>query len=151
MRISLMVYGEPMTKGSKTAIVRAGRARLIEGGSGARRGLMRKWAQAVQDAAVYHKLAQANWEPYDGPIGLQVHFWLPRPKTQSKAQRLKVYAPNRVDLDKLVRAVSDPLQGILFTNDSRIVILSAMKYWLPVDDELGLRAQITIYSVADPP
>jgi len=61
---------------------------------------------------------------FDGAIRLAVVFFLPRPK--SAPTRVK-YHLTRPDLSKLVRAVEDPLTGILWSDDSRVVDIVARK------------------------
>lgn len=63
------------------------------------------------------------WEPYDGPLRVQVTFYLPKPRTVTR--ELPSVKP---DLDKLQRALGDMLTiaGII-TDDARIVTWHSSK------------------------
>jgi Holliday junction resolvase RusA-like endonuclease len=56
-------------------------------------------------------------DPLDGPLGLDVVYYRRRP--QSK-RRSKVWADTKPDEDNYTKLFKDALEGILWTNDSRI-------------------------------
>ena len=144
--LSFTVIGEPKPGGSKTAqpIYKGGKA-LMKGG----RPVIatrpdnpgtKPWMNAVAETAVF------EWGPrdecaIDGPVFLELEFWYPRPDshygTGRNAGKLKASAPlwpakGGYDTDKLVRAVLDALQGIVFTNDRRVVkVVAERKYGAP--------------------
>ena len=62
----------------------------------------------------------------DCPVRLTVAFYFPRPK---KPQH-EWWASTALDLDKLIRAVGDAIQGVVIKNDSRIVVITATKRWV---------------------
>jgi len=63
-------------------------------------------------------------EPLTGPIGVRLVFVVAR----STRDRVRArWAAKKPDLDNLVKAVLDALEGIAFENDRQIVQLSAKK------------------------
>lgn len=123
MTAEFTIFGTPMPKGSKTAFVRGQRAVLVEGGSFANRKGMAAWADAVLVAAERVRKA-TGYVTLDEPLCLDVTFFMPRPKS---AKRRSTPA-RRPDLDKLLRAVLDPItKSRLIFDDSRIVELVARK------------------------
>lgn len=63
---------------------------------------------------------------FDQPVHLTVAFVFDRPKRP----RHPLWTDTAPDLDKLIRAVGDALQGVVLKNDSRIVMVSAQKKWV---------------------
>ena len=62
---------------------------------------------------------------FDGPLHLQLVFKMPRPRSV-KGQRYPAVKP---DLSNLEKAVEDALEGIVYTNDSRIVSKTSRKIY----------------------
>ena len=63
------------------------------------------------------------WEPYDGPLLVDVTFWMPRPKCPKYS--LPAVKP---DADKLCRALGDAMTTSgLITDDARITTWHARK------------------------
>ncbi len=83
------------------------------------------WRRLVADVAQRY----APPEIWRGPIRIDLHFGLPKPKSAPKRRR--VWPDRRPDLDKLTRAVLDALTHIVFSDDSQIVELSASKDYGP--------------------
>lgn len=78
------------------------------------------------------------WEPYDGPLAVDVTFWMPRPKRPAYIEPAV-----KPDLDKLQRALGDSMQASgLIREDSRITTWHARKRYA----EPG-REGITIHSI----
>ena len=146
MTISFYVCGDPSPKGSKTAVVRGGRAVLLDG----RRGPARvKYALWKENVATYAQIAMrfvgataGVYAPLDGALGIKVVFYLPRPKNETKAQRSRTWHTVRPDADKLLRAVLDPLSGVVITDDARIALVRVEKRYAATPDAIG--AQITV-------
>jgi len=59
-----------------------------------------------------------NNYPYDTPIIVYVNFYLQRPKSRPKKY---IYPDKKPDLDNLEKILYDAMQGIIYTNDSRII------------------------------
>ena len=90
-------------------------------------------------------------DPTREAVAVDLRFGLPRPKshfgTGRNAGRLKPSAPaypgTKPDVDKLSRAVLDALTGVLWADDSQVVILSAVKVYAPTP--------MTVVTVQAPP
>ena len=146
MTISFFVCGDPSPKGSKTAVVRGGRAVLLDGRTAGARAKYALWRDSV---AVCARLAMHTatkpyniLTPLDGPLGIEVVFCLSRPKNETKAQRARTWHTVRPDADKLLRAVLDPLSGVVITDDARIALVRVTKRYARTPDAIG--AQITV-------
>ena len=61
-------------------------------------------------------------EMLDGPVAVEVAFFLPRGKTVKRKQPAV-----KPDLDKLVRAVLDALTGYCYKDDGQVVRVVAVK------------------------
>jgi Holliday junction resolvase RusA-like endonuclease len=122
----IRVYGEPAPQGSKTAIVRNGRAILFESSK-----KLPAWRETVdmtcRVAAMEHQV------PLLGPIELEITFHMPRGKSVSRQ-----YPNTQPDLDKLIRGVGDSLQssGVL-SNDGQIVSVQAHKIYASSPEDVG--------------
>jgi Holliday junction resolvase RusA-like endonuclease len=72
--------------------------------------------------------------PASGALEIQVNAYFPIPKSASKKARLemeagRVYPTKKPDLDNVLKAVLDGLNGVAFVDDCQIVsIQSAKKY-----------------------
>lgn len=121
---SFWVYGTPQTQGSMRAFVIGKRAVVTSTNK-----QLKSWRERVAEAA-----RKAGWgdELIDGPVHLQMHFRVARPRSHFNAKGLKASAPELPashvgDLDKLVRAIGDALTGVIWTDDRRIVSIVAKK------------------------
>lgn len=65
----------------------------------------------------------------DGPIRVLVLTFKHRPKSVSKRT---VFAPVKPDHDNVSKLLDDALEGILWSNDSRIVDARVLKFFAPV-------------------
>ena len=61
----------------------------------------------------------------DWPVRMTCAFYFPKPQRPQHDG----WASTSLDLDKLIRAVGDALQGVVLKNDSRIVAITAQKRW----------------------
>jgi Holliday junction resolvase RusA-like endonuclease len=82
----------------------------------------RSWKQDVK-AQVLEQLGASlpGYVPvalHDGPVVLDLFFYLPRPKSLPKRVRHHVKKPDR---DNLEKGVKDALKGILWRDDSQVV------------------------------
>jgi len=107
--ISMTIYGHPVPKA---------RARTVRTKNGKSVSFTPKktesWEDSVRAQALQHRPEQLM----DGPLAMEATFYLLRPK--SKPKRVK-YPATKPDLDNLIKSVKDALEGIIYTNDSRIV------------------------------
>lgn len=88
-----------------------------------------KWRQTVQKAA---RLQMRSAPPIEGPLELVIRFYVPRPKAHQGAHGLLPSAPpwphkTRPDTTKLVRAVEDALNGLVWVDDNQVVVQHASK------------------------
>jgi len=133
----LVVYGQPAPAGSKTAgHTTDGRVFLRDASKGAA-----AWKRAVAQVAGDRMQGR---ELLDGPLTIAVDFYLPRPKGHYGARGIRPSAPKhhivKPDATKLLRAVEDALQGVVYRNDSQIVRQTVTKgYGEPA------RVEIRIY------
>ena len=122
---SFFVPGEPITEGSTKAFT-SGQRVVVTHDRGPELAAWRtRVKRAAQEAA-----REAGWEPrYDGPVAVNVAFFLPRPKSAKK----RLWPHVKPDLDKLIRAVGDALapykQPGVLRDDSRIVTWHASKHY----------------------
>lgn len=111
---TMRVFGIPQSKGSTRSFNRGGRIVTTSTNRN-----LRDWSLLVASEA-QRQVGSAT--PMKGPVWVQVEFILPRPKSV-KRSRPSV----KPDLDKLVRAVLDPLIGIWFVDDAQVVVINAAK------------------------
>lgn len=105
----VVVWGIPAPQGSKTHV---GNGRMVESSK-----RLRPWRAAVSLAAnALRSTLGDEWEPLDGPLWVSMRFSLPRPRKPKF--ELPAVPP---DLDKLIRATCDPLTGVLWVDDARVV------------------------------
>ena len=73
-------------------------------------------------------LAQAGLTPFTGFVGAHFRFVFEHPKSWSeKRKRETRWCVGRTDVDNLVKAVADAMNGICYADDRQIVTLAASK------------------------
>lgn len=132
--VTILVHGIPAPQGSKRAVRNqsTGRIALVEMSKA-----VVPWRQDVALAALAVVNEVDGW-PYDGPVRLELEFWLPRPKghyrTGRYADQLRLEAPawpaGRPDVDKLARSTLDALTGVVVDDDAQCVSLTVVKRYL---------------------
>jgi crossover junction endodeoxyribonuclease RusA len=131
--------GAPQPQGNKTAMVRGGRAVLVEGRRTKARNAFQEWRATVRICA---DRARGDAEQLTGPVHVRVHFAVPKPKSAPKTKRLM--AVKRPDLDKYIRAVLDAVgEAQVWHDDSQVVHLEASKDYPGVDGRTGVWVRIT--------
>lgn len=124
--ISFTVYGIPAPKGSKSAFPIRRKATgkmgavVVEG----KTERQADWKHRVE--AVVQHLAARGEPMLDGPLVARIAFHLPRP---ASAPKRRIAPDRKPDLDKLIRAILDPLSGVLIADDARIVRIEASKFY----------------------
>jgi len=113
--IKFSVYGIPKAQGS----VRAFRNIIVQGGSKEGRLAQASWRTLIVDAA-----RKACSIPLEGPIHVELIFYLPRPKSTPRSVQFPAKKP---DLDKLIRAAGDAMSTIVYKDDGQIVGIVASK------------------------
>ena len=130
---TFFVPGIPVPQGSK-------RAFIIRDKGGSRRPIMAdtakglgEWRSRVALAAreAFTRQGAPVW--MDGePVALAVEFIFPRPKSLPKKGGPYVVRP---DLSKLLRALEDGLQGVVFGNDAQVVTVTMAKRYCGTDGQ----------------
>ena len=154
--VSLFVEGTPRPAGS---------LRIIPGRNGGRSFLapqssktLNKWKKAIDEG-----LANSYFgEPAEGPISVELTFWMGRPKSHSTSKGLRPEAPAYPlsktgdyagDFDKLTRAVCDCLSGVVIVDDSQIVDARIRKRHIDAAETFLARSkpgvEITVSKVTD--
>jgi len=138
MNISCFVEGQPQPAGSKQAFPdRSGRRKhvVVDACKGSR-----WWKHVVAATVILH-----HGRPLlDGPLELRLVFGMRRPKSHFRSNgELRDNAPRspicRPDVLKLSRAVEDALTGVLWHDDSQIVIEHLEKMY---DDPPGVVIEV---------
>lgn len=124
--IAFEVYGDPAPKGSMKLV----RGRLIPSNPHE----LSRWAKNVAGAAHAAMYGGRHAVYVERELVVRVEFRLLRPRGHLNARgSVKAGAPLRPcvkpDLDKLLRGVLDPLTGLVFDDDSRIVETIARKVY----------------------
>ena len=119
MTIAFTVYGVPQTKGSAKAFYKPGMRYPVITNDNHRN---KNWSQTVSAMAQQHRPKDAHW---DGPIALTLCFLMPIPKSLPKSR--PVFMTKRPDLDKCLRSVKDALKGVLYCDDSQVVVVFCWK------------------------
>lgn len=120
--LSFTVYGHAAPAGSKRAFPAGGKkgGRVVVVDDSRR---SRPWKQEVAGVA---REAMADRELFDGPLVLELHFYVPRPRSHFGKRGLLPSAPawpaKRPDLLKLARGVEDALSTIVYRDDAQIVV-----------------------------
>jgi len=120
MKVEFSIYGVAKPAGSKRGFYNAKANRVIVTDANAN---SRPWKAQVSDAAAG---AMNGASLLDGPLALELVFYVPRPKGHMSARGgVKPSAPPypavKPDVLKLARAVEDALSGIVYRDDAQIV------------------------------
>lgn len=115
---SMTVYGVPQAKGSTRSFSRGGR--IIT--TSTNRNL-HDWSLLVASEAQRHVNGRTLLE---GPLSVSVEFVMPKPKSKPKSA---IYPVTKPDIDKLLRAVLDPLSKVWFLDDSQVAEVRMMKVY----------------------
>ena len=119
MPVHFTVWGSPKAQGSLRHV---GRGRLINAPE------TLDWRFQVTTAS---RQAMAARLPLEGPVAVDLHFIVPRPKSIPK----KILRPfKKPDLDKLIRAVLDGMTyGGVWGDDAQVVDIRASKHYATPD------------------
>lgn len=158
--VSFTVHGVAQPAGSKKGFYnkKAGRVIITDDAKKSR-----PWKALVSDAAVQAMMGgdpagQSRvlemGPPLEGPLLLEVTFWIPRPKghygSGKNAAKVKPGAPFaptvKPDLLKLARAVEDALTAIVYRDDAQITSEVLQKAYTTG----GARTEIRVVTIAAP-
>jgi len=119
--LELVVYGEAVA-----AVY--GKRRIGHGTELYLKPHAREWRRNIEAAAGH---ARRGKPLLNGPLELDLRFYLPRPKAHYGARGLRPSAPNwptgRPDALKLARNVEDALTGIVWRDDAQVCRQTAAK------------------------
>lgn len=127
LAVVFTVVGTPAPQGDKSAVLIAGKPRLIEGRRNSGRDRHRNWRAAVADAA---RTQAGICGRLDGPLHLDVQFRYPMPPSRPRRVQAigTAWKTTAHDLDKLLRALGDGLkEGGLIVDDARLARITASK------------------------
>jgi crossover junction endodeoxyribonuclease RusA len=134
MLLAFTVYGVAAPKGSAKAFMRPGMRFPVVTHDNPR---TKPWQESVVSAALE---AMSGAAPHEGPVGVVLSFYLPRPASLPK----RVTRPIRSrgsDLDKLERCVLDALtRAGVYRDDAQVVATMCSKEFAGgPDDPMGAR------------
>ena len=87
-----------------------------------------QWRSDIR-AVAQEAVRKRGWQITDNPVHLVLRFQFIRPPSYPKKNPKSEFPYKRPDLDNFIKAVKDALSGIVWTDDARIVSLSAAKEW----------------------
>lgn len=134
--ISFTVYGRPVPQGSMRAFLPKGSNRPIVTSDNKK---LKPWRQQVSETAMY-EMRKAGISVCQSGVALCViaTFYFAKPKSVKKCVTQKTTKP---DVDKLLRGVLDALTGVVFWDDSQVVIASSTKLF-GVNERLEVEVRI---------
>lgn len=123
--ISFVIPGQPVAKGRPKFTVRGGFASAYTPAK------TRDYEKLVRQHAVK---AMAGREPSAAPIEIRMELRMEIPASWSKAKRLAaslgtVCATKKPDADNVLKGVKDACNGVLWVDDSQVVLLSVRKVY----------------------
>jgi Holliday junction resolvase RusA-like endonuclease len=83
-------------------------------------------------------------EPYQGSVGITFTFYMARPNSHTKKQRLAYDHLTRPDLDNLEKAIMDAMNGIVYKDDSQVCRKKSEKRYGP-DGAIGARVEVGMW------
>ena len=121
--VYFVVYGNPVGKGRPRATSRGGFVRMYTDAK------TLGFESAVADEA---RIAMREWQPFDTPMQLQLSTYYPIPKSWSKKKRQmamdgEIHPQVKPDLDNVMKAVLDAMNGVVYVDDSQVINMVATK------------------------
>lgn len=136
MGTSFWVDGAPKAQPRPRAFRRGDRAAVFDPGTAEQwKGLVALASREFRPDA-----------PVEGPVAVELRFFLPRPKARSRAKDPHGEMPctSKPDADNLAKAVLDALtQEGWWRDDAQVVRLAVEKWWHAKGGRPGMSATIT--------
>ena len=95
-------------------------------------------AYTPKKSADYERQIAREWvhERQSDPVRLDIVFGMPIPQSWSKKQQdaaasLLILPSKKPDIDNLIKAVMDALNGVAYDDDNQVIELSAKKVYAP--------------------
>lgn len=98
----------------------------LPAGTAASRLNFQLWKENIATAA---RQSMGELEPWPGAIRMMAEFQLPAPASIPARKRGWMPHVKRPDVDKLARALLDPLKGITWVDDSQVQFLTVNKVY----------------------
>lgn len=92
------------------------------------------WEERVR----YYAMQVKPEKLLDGPLAVTLQFAMTRPKSTPKG---RTYPTVKPDLDNLEKAVMDAMNGLIYTDDSRIVLKRSSKEYA-LNGDIGVRVTV---------
>lgn len=128
LRAVVFVPGAPQPQGSMRAFVTADGKALITTSNKS----LGEWRLLIAAEAI----RQLGGRPLlAGPVGIELTFVLPRPRSLPKRVLLPAKRP---DLDKLVRGTLDALTAVAYRDDAQVCSISARKRYTVGSEQPGV-------------
>lgn len=121
--VYFVVYGNPVGKGRPRATSQGGFVRMYTDAK------TLGFESAVADEA---RIAMREWQAFDTPMQLQLSAYYPIPKSWSKKKRQmamdgEIHPQVKPDLDNVMKAVLDAMNGVVYVDDSQVINMVATK------------------------
>lgn len=121
--VYFVVYGKPVGKGRPRATSRGGFVRMYTDAK------TLGFESAVADEA---RIAMREWQAFDTPMQMQLSAYYPIPKSWSKKKRQmamdgEIHPQVKPDLDNVMKAVLDAMNGVVYVDDSQVINMVATK------------------------
>lgn len=124
--LTFVVFGVAQPQGSAKAFMpRGARFPVVTSDNPQVKG----WRQLVAQAA--SAALNGSGQLTEGAVRVVAEFYLPRPKSLAKKTLAHMTRP---DVDKLARAISDALTGVVWRDDSQVVQLKVSKFYAAPGD-----------------
>ena len=98
----------------------------LPAGTAASRMKYHLWQENISSAA---RVQMNGTAPWPGAVRLMAEFRLPAPQATPARKRGWLPHTKRPDVDKLARALLDPLTGIIWVDDSQVCFASVNKVY----------------------
>lgn len=123
--ITFVVPGEPVAKGRPRVTIAGGRAHAYTPA---------KTAAYEQLVAVYAHAAMKNAPLLEHPVRLHLGIYCKVPGSWPKKKRADALAgierpAKKPDIDNIIKAVADGMNGVVWVDDSQIVELACSKWY----------------------
>ena len=130
-------YGVPKGQPRARAFSRGGKVRMYDPGTA------EGW-KAIVAAAAQPFVPKT---PHEGPVSVDLDFWMPRPKRLAKAPSHALQYLAKPDADNLAKAVMDCFTEIgIWRDDAQVYYLSVSKYYQSKDGRPGVTVAVTLHN-----
>lgn len=150
VRLEFTVFGIAQPKGSTRAFVPKGWTRpIITSDNPKGKGWQALVAEGASRALEQLPIDERHT---DGPVHVTIAFYLPRPKYLQATKKYPQGKPSahltKPDIDKCLRNAIDAMTGVVWTDDSQVVQVTASKRYAEVDN--APRAVVRVEAIEEP-